>query len=227
MFQKKSYGKAMSLYEKYLADFSGGTLADAALMKTGIICAIAGNYTRSRNIYKRLIKEYPDSIFVQDARIEILAAFYKEGRYNQVIRQAPAAMRKIVSPGRIIRLELLLGDAYLAAGALRDAVIIYAAAYNKSSGLEKQGALDKLKAAVSLLTIEDIQPLLLSQEDNVLNGYLMYRMGLDYVKKERLEDADKVLSAFIENFPGHEYAREARQMKEEIHIRMLPFQNVI
>jgi ABC-type branched-subunit amino acid transport system substrate-binding protein len=44
----------------------------------------------------------------------------------------------------------------------------------------------------------------------------MYRLGLSKAEKEKYDDAKKILSQFIERFPGHENALKAQRLIEEI-----------
>jgi len=70
MFQRKEYGNALEIYDKYLARFPDGYRAAQALMKKGLIHAALGEYGKSRTIYNRLIAKYPSSPVVSDARVE-------------------------------------------------------------------------------------------------------------------------------------------------------------
>jgi len=53
-------------------------------------------------------------------------------------------------------------------------------------------------------------------EDKPPAGYLMYRLGQNKAEKEKYDDAEKILSQFIERFPGHENASKAQKLIEKI-----------
>ncbi|MEE8553996.1 MAG: tetratricopeptide repeat protein, partial [Desulfobacterales bacterium] len=66
-FQTESYEKALEAFNEYLFRYPDRPMASAALLKIGDIHKTLGNHAKARNVYKRLIAEYPDSIFVADA----------------------------------------------------------------------------------------------------------------------------------------------------------------
>ncbi len=102
MLQAESYPEALDAYGEYLERFPDRPLADAALMKLGSVYAILGDNEKARNAYERLIAEYPESIFVPDARIEILTTYYNQGYYEDVITQAADLIEVLVSGGHFL-----------------------------------------------------------------------------------------------------------------------------
>jgi len=216
MFQSKSYEKALAIYNKYLSQFPDGHLADAALIKTGAIFTKLGKNENARNSYKRLIAEYPKSPFVAYARVEILITFYNEGLYDKVITHSENTLKYDLSRIHLLRIYALIGDTYMATGFPMDAANHYILAYNKAKEPVKQSVFAKLKKAVGLLDTADITSLLSRKEDRLITGYLMYRSGLNKAGKEQYNDAVKTLSEFVEKFPLHENAKQAKSLIEEL-----------
>ena len=216
LFQAKLYEKALAKYTEYLSLFPNERLADAALMKTGTIWSELGNNAKALTCYNRLISDYPKSPFIPDAMVETLVVLYNEGKYNETIKQANNVIESNVAGINIIRTYVLLGDAHLATGSTKDAVNFYILALNKAKDPAKEPIIAKINEAVQPLGIADIISFLSQMENKPLAGYLMYRLGQNKAEKEKYDDAEKILSQFIERFPGHKNALKAQKLIEEI-----------
>jgi ABC-type branched-subunit amino acid transport system substrate-binding protein len=186
LFKTKSYEKALAKYTEYLSLFPKGRLADAALMKTGA------------------------------AWVEILVTLYNEGKYNEAIKQANDVIGSNIAGINIVRTYVLLGDAHLAIGSPKEAVNFYMLALNKAKDPAKKPIIAKINEAVRPLGTADILSFLNQLKDKPPAGYLMYWLGLSKAEKEKYDDAEKILSQFIERFPGHENALKAQRLIEEI-----------
>ncbi|MEA3279909.1 MAG: penicillin-binding protein activator, partial [Thermodesulfobacteriota bacterium] len=154
--------------------------------------------------------------FVADARVEILVTFYNEGRYGEVIKHSENMLKYALPRIHLLRVYALIGDAYMATGSPMDAAGYYILAYNKAKEPEKQSVFAKLKKAVGLLDTADITSLLSRKEDMLITGYLMYQSGLGKAGEERYDDAVKILAEFVEKFPLHENAKQAKSLIEEL-----------
>ncbi len=217
MFQERSYEKALTFFNEYLDRFPNRPLAGAALMKTGAIHMTLGENDRARNVFKRLITEYPDSYFIPDAGIEIMVTYYNQGEYIKVIEQAADFLEHAVSVSHIIRTYVLMGDTYMAIGSHTDAVNYYSMAYRKAGAPEKNIIITKLKQAVRRLSSQDIVILLSRLEGKFPTGSLMFQLGVNNAGEERYDKALKVLSEFIEKFPAHQDVKQAISLVEEIN----------
>ncbi|MGD2028518.1 MAG: penicillin-binding protein activator [Desulfobacterales bacterium] len=217
MFQEKSYDNALVLYNEYLDRFSDKPMAGAALMKMGAIHVALGNNDSARNVYNRLITEYPESYFIPEARIEIMVTYYNQGDYEKVIDQAADFLKHAVSESHIFRTSVLAGDAYLALGYPKDAVNYYATAYATAQDPGKKVIILKLKEAVRQLSDHDIAFLLKGREDRFPAGYLMFQLGIRRAGEEKYDEALRVLSEFIEKFPDHENVQPAKNLITEIN----------
>ncbi len=221
MFQAKSYGKALETYNEYLLRFPDRDLAAAALMKMGAIYTALDKNAESSNIYKRLIAEYPDSPFVQDAMVELLVTFYNEGKYKEVIRMSAGILETTASRVHFLRTYTLVGDAYMAIGSPVEAVNFYAMAYEKAIAYEKskdpgdpvkERIIVKIEDAFRQLCTADIISLLRRLDDKLPMGYFIYRLGRNNFGEEKYEDALTLLSEFVERFPEHENVQQAKSL---------------
>jgi len=137
MFQRKDYGNALEIYDKYLARFPDGYQSARALMKKGLIYAALGKYGKSRTIYNHLIAKYPSSPVVSDARVEILVTLFNQGKYKQVISHAAHIPENTFFRVHILRTHILVGDSYMAIGSPAKALNYYLMAYIKTEKREK------------------------------------------------------------------------------------------
>jgi branched-chain amino acid transport system substrate-binding protein len=218
LFQAKSYQEAREAYNEYIARFPDGTLAAGAYLKIGAIHAALGSNSKARDVYQLLIAEYPGSPVAQDARVGILISYYNEGMYSVVIEQAADFLKGTVTRAPYFRTHQLLGDTYLAMGSPVDAVTNYVLAYKKAKDSEKKGVISRLEEALAQLDSEEFVFLLNRTDDGFPAGYLLYQLGLNHLEEEDYDDAERVLSIFIENFPGHEKSQQAQILLETISI---------
>jgi ABC-type branched-subunit amino acid transport system substrate-binding protein len=215
-FQAKLYMEALGLYQEYLAQFSQEPMAPAALIKIGIIHSNLGEYEDARQAYQRLTWEYPGSSFAEDAKVEILVTFYKQGRYEEVLTGASSVLVNLKSPNSIFKTYTLLGDTYMAVESPIDAIQYYLEAQKRSTPLE-QAAIDlKIKEAIAQLDTDDVAILLDSPEVRLPMDYLLFQLGLNYAMEEQYGEALKVLEEFVERYPQHENVSLALSLKEEI-----------
>lgn len=214
-YRLKSHNEALKLYDDYLLRYPSGASVPAALMRKAEIHAEMGNYDRARGIYNDLIAGYPNSSVIPDARVAILAAFYNERKYREVIRQADETLKRIASVPHILKIYVLLGDSYMATGDAVNAVNLYNSAQKNAAYPEKENIIARLRQVVKQLSASDIVFLLERIQEPLVKGYLMYQLGLNYQDENRLEDAERVFSELIQMFPNHETVRDAERFLPE------------
>lgn len=226
-FIDQSYDKSLELYNEYLSIFPDKPFAAPALMKIGAIYTVFENYAESRKSYMRLIDEYPDNFFVPDAIVEILLTFYNERKYKEVIRQASGVFDKVVSKIHLFRTYAILGDANMALGFPIDATYSYAIALEESEGPGREAIIEKLKEAFRQITIPKIIFLLKYLDDELLQAYLMFQLGIDKAENKEYAGAVNSLSKFIEKFPVHENTQQAKTLVEELNKKFMFSPNTI
>jgi ABC-type branched-subunit amino acid transport system substrate-binding protein len=216
LYRAGSYQKALDVYNAYLWEFPGGALTGRVLLKKGAAQTALGKHSEGRDLYQKVISEYPESSLASDAVVGILTIYHNEGQYEKVIQQAAEFLKTADSRVHIFRTYVLLGDTYLAMGSPIDAVTYYTLAYKKSKAAEKEGLIVRLTEAVEQLDSEEILYLLDRTDDGFPTGYLLYQLGMNHSEKEDYEAAVTVLTAFVENFPRHEKNQKARNLLEAI-----------
>jgi branched-chain amino acid transport system substrate-binding protein len=216
MYEAQQYAAALDAYRDFVATYPDRPLAPAALMKIGKINSILRNDEEARRAYARLISEYPGSSFVPDARVEILFSYYHEHSYAQVIEQAPDVLRDMDSPPHVFRVYALMGDAYLELGQPVEAFKYYLEAQQRATDFEQEAITAKLKGVIAQLDSEQILKLLESIDNKVLQGDLMFQLGLNYATHEKYREALVALGNFLDRFPEHEDASLAENLIKQI-----------
>lgn len=200
--------EALQLYNEYLVQYPGGSNASAALLKIGAINVALKDYSAARQAYQRLIEHYPGSFLVTDAKIGILLTLYHEGRYSDIIKESEAMRKTHLARHNLLRILILQGDTYLSAGAPTNAFLSYFKAY-QIAGIEKNDVMEKLNAALFMLSSTEIASILEDMDDFSLKGNLLYRLGLAYTDEGQYHRALNVLSEFVDQFPQHDHASNA------------------
>ena len=220
LFNAKAYADALKVYEEYLDKYPNQPLADEALMKMGTIYVALGRDGAKLKVYQRLAKEYPKSRFVPDAMLGVLATYYNNRRFTDVILQAADLLEKTDSKQYVFQTYVYLADTYMAMGSPVDAVYIMNSAYHIAPPEEKEHIRVKLKSAIDRLEIKDILFLLPRMDEKLPRGYLLYQLGVRRFQAGESDEAMKVFSEFIQNFPDHENQEQARKFIGLIHQRL-------
>ncbi len=213
---KSSYSDALAAYQDYLARFPEGPLAEQALTRTLEIYLALAEHDRAVASYKSLLDRFPDNARTAQAGLSLLEALFSAGEYAKLIEQAPAVREEGFSDVQLARKYLLLGHAYLALGFPVNAVGAYDRSYSAAPAGEKQTAWASLKKAVTRLNTSEIMFLLGQYQDLPPAGYLMYQLGLNKIVERQYEDAVVILTSYLEKFPDHEIAPQARQLLAEL-----------
>ncbi len=221
LFNAREYLQALQAYEAYLTRNFDSPQAPAVLMKIGVIHRALAQYDQALVAYRRLIDQFGKSGFANDARIEILAVLYQQGKYLEVINQAPALIEALRDDIFLVRTYMILGDAFLAFEYPADAYEIYTLALQKADPLEAASVRAKLKNTLPTLTTDNILLLLGRIVDPVPRSHLMFALGLKRMEEETYEVALQDLTAFIEQYPDHEDAPRARDLITAIRDKSL------
>jgi outer membrane PBP1 activator LpoA protein len=227
MFQRKDYGNALEIYDKYLARFPDGYRAAQALMKKGLIHTALGENGKSRTIYNRLIAKYPSSPVASDARVEILVTLFNQGKYNQVISHAAHILEESFFRVHILRTYTLVGDSYMAMGSPAKALNYYLMAYTKTKDHEKEKIIFKIESAAREVDPAIIISLFTRRKDELPVEDLIYRMGLTKAEWKKYEDTVILLSEFIKRFPENENVQSAKELIQDINEKFTFKHNIL
>ena len=97
-------------------------------MKIGTAYQRLGRPLDAMDHYQRLLTVYPDDPFATDAYLELIELYARNHRFDQILARVPPGDSADMSPGQLVRLLTLRGDAYMAMGYPADAYVQYRAA---------------------------------------------------------------------------------------------------
>lgn len=233
MFFQGDYDRAMELYNQYMTDHSRGPYAMRALMREGEIYTLKRDYATARMVYQYMLEQNPNHGLAPEARLAILKTFYEQQDYANLIQQAEFIIKDMSSVSHIMDIYLLMGDSHLAQNAPVSSAWYYAQAQSvkdkadkKRASAQKTGEPElpkidvrirkKLAKTLSKLSMKDIAKLSEKLDHPGIIGYLTYGTGIFHAQEKKYEAAIRLLSDFIETFPGHEDLPAAKVRLEEI-----------
>lgn len=214
--QEGAYDEALTLYKEYLARYPGRAAAEAALMNMGAIYSAKDQTTQSRKAYRYLVETYPDSSFAPDATVQILMSLYNEGKYNELIKEAEKVPEGLPAEYKL-RMDVLMGNAYLASGFPADAVYFYTKAYEKAEGFEKDALAEKLENTAGQLSSTDTTALLNMLREKPSESCYLYGLGVVFHETGKDGSALSALSEFIRRCPDRENKVKAELLIDEIN----------
>jgi branched-chain amino acid transport system substrate-binding protein len=220
LFQEQAYLEALDIYKDYLREFPGGSLADTALMKIGLVYMAVEDYPQARQAFESLVSHYPHSPFVEDARLNVIVTYDKEGDYRSAERYAGSALRSAQTPHQAFRIHNLMGYTYSASNQFKDGIESFMKAYQLASGQERAETLSKVKELITYLKEPELKSLLETYGDSIPGGYLRLQLAREYASEDLVDMAMNVLSDMIRLFPQHEEVETARALMEELESRM-------
>jgi len=219
LFNSRQYDRALETYREYITQFPESHLVPAALMRTGAIHDTLGETEKARNIYIRLISNYPTSNYALDVKIKIIEGYLKDGLLKEAVNYSTGILTENLSDYHISKICILVGDARIAMNHPSDAVISYYRAASVSTKHEREIVDIKLKNSMAQLGINGIISLIKSIKNDSLKGYLQYQLGLRYYENKRYNEAADVLQDFTQKMPAHRNGGEARILLQEIYAK--------
>ena len=128
----------------------------------------------------------------------------------------PGILRELVSKNRILKVFDILGDTFFSAGFSSDAVYYYSLAYDICQVSAKEHFFSKLENAAERIDYENIIALVSGVKEKSTGGLIMYLTGIARERDEKYEDALKILTDYIDNFPEHKYTLQAAIVIREL-----------
>jgi ABC-type branched-subunit amino acid transport system substrate-binding protein len=218
LFQEQAYAEALAIYQDHLSMFPRGPLADTALNEMGIVYIALGNYREARKAFHRLVREYPRSSLVEDARLNVIRAYHDEGNYTAAINYANSLLRLAKTAQQESRIHYLMGHTYCANEQYRVAVEQYAEAYRLGKPQERPEILSKVKESITHLKESELHSLIGVYGDKFPSDYVRLQLATEYAVEGRIESAMAVLSDFISLFPYHDELQAATTLMEELRL---------
>ncbi len=209
LYKSGDYDRAFLQYQAYVAQYPNRPPAPDALMKMASICIVSEKYPEARELYQRVLSDYPDSTSAENARVEILATYYDQGDYSSFFERLSSVNVDTLAQSVKLRLYKLMGDAYLSSGQAKAAVDAYARSISCYPQGQRPEMIPEMKTAISVLDTHEIEELL-SGPEYLPKAYLLYQLGLSSMKAGWDQSALDAFGKFLERYPDHELAGEVR-----------------
>ena len=216
LFQEKAYAEALAIYKNHLSLFPEGPLADTALNEMGIVYMAMGDYRAARKAFHRLVREFPRSLLVEDARLNVIRSYLEEGNFGAAINYANSVLQLTRTSRQKSRIYDIMGDTYRANRQFGEAVERYAQAYHLAKPELGPEILVKMKETIAYVGEQELLSLIDLYGQKVPAGYLRLQLAKDYAAEGRVDAAMAVLSDFIRLFPKHDELETATILMEEL-----------
>jgi tetratricopeptide (TPR) repeat protein len=221
LFQEQAYSEALAIYQDHLSRFPKGPHVDIALMKMGSVYMVMGNYPQARHAFHRLVRKYPRSPFVQDARYNVILAYYEEGNYTEAVKYANSILGLANTSRQKLRIHNLMGYSYNANKQFKEGLENYMCVYQLADPQERTEIMSKIKDIITYLKEPELNFLLDVYKDKEPGGYLRLQLAKEYEVEDQIEPAIKVLSEFVSLFPHHDEFENATGLMEELKSRLV------
>ncbi|MDY6831113.1 MAG: penicillin-binding protein activator [Thermodesulfobacteriota bacterium] len=215
-FSRQDYNEALTLYQAYLAEFPGGSHEPAALLRKADIRSLQNRFTESREGYEAVISRYPGSRYEAMAVIGILESWLRQKVFAAVIEQADRLDDRTAPESVIVRKYTLVAEAYLSMERPMDAAQVLIAALKKVGEASRKRMLVLFDQIVAAIDPEGVNSLLAGVRDPDYRGYLTCQLAGKYMALDEYEQAESVLSGFMEKFPDNPYTGQARNLSGRI-----------
>lgn len=215
-FRQGDLTTALDYYQALVRRFPNSPLVPQAMLGIGRVQTALGDDIAALDSFRRLLAEHPLSLESLDARIEMLAALQRLGRHREIIQTAPAFADQVQGDLRLFRFYLILGDAHSALDMWDQGVFFYALALSHAPPPHEAALKEKLRAAVAMLTSPQIDFLLEQFGEEPVAGYLIFQQAVNMAGETAYDDAVWHLTIFVERFPNHELAPQARDLAAQL-----------
>jgi branched-chain amino acid transport system substrate-binding protein len=215
-FRAKKYDEAIQSYNELIFMFPDTPEAAMAMMKNGSINKDLQKYGEARRFFEGLVARHPRSPLANDAKLEILNSYLSEGKYQQTINAASELFERSHQQAYPTQVYIIVGDAYLESGRPENAVKLYAVALKMATESERDSILKKIKIGIDRAPFETVESLLNEMDDTFPKGYIMYQLGISRFEAGNHAGALLILNEFINKFPNHNQAFQAKILIETI-----------
>ena len=216
----KDWEQALSGFTSYLRQYPQGRDADRAFLGIGRIYAQKEEFDAARAFYQRLLTDYPDSALCNEARLGIIDLLFKTQQADQAIAKAREMLQTNLPQDIRRRIWQRMVRQYESAGVTADAATYLYLLYKSAPDEEKGKWAAQLQEAIGRVNDQDIEKLWDQMDDPMPRSYLMYRHATVQVVMENYGQALELLTAFLQTYPQHPYARDAALMINTLEERL-------
>jgi len=216
LMEEDKYSRAFDVYTDLTEEFPESPWKIIAILRIGEIHSITGNLKNARAVFQQVIDLDSESIAASDARVNILATYYAEGRYSELISIYDNQFYEKIIDSRKQSSFAMVGDAYLYLGNHGEALYYYGLSYSGIDEADRDELTGKLSLSVSDLNADYILATLALVEVWAAPDDLMFLVGKIKAENQIYEDANKLLSVYIQKYPDGDDVIDAKKILSEI-----------
>jgi branched-chain amino acid transport system substrate-binding protein len=216
----KAYEQALSDFTSYLRQYPQGRDADRAFLGIGNIYTQKEEFDAAQAFYQRLLTDYPDSALCNEARLGIIDLLFKTQQTEQAMARAREMLQTNLTEDVRRQIWQRLVHQYESTGVTADAAAYLYLLYKSAPAEEKERWATQLQEAIGRVNDQDIEKLWDQMDDPMPRSYLMYRHATVQVVMENYGQALELLTAFVQAYPQHPYARDAAQIITTLEERL-------
>ncbi len=203
--------RAYQLFGEYLTRFPQGSRSAEVLMQRGLLAESFGDLDNAIADYRRIVSEYPHSIWATDSHLRMLGILSLQHDYDQTIEEARAALSHIQTLPERLKIYQILGDAYLSQAIYEEAVLAFAIAFDLAPDESKTDIEQRMAVAEKALGTAELESIIARLDQGPAKGRLQFFLGNRLMVDERYADAITVFTDFVKNHPDDPQAASARE----------------
>lgn len=220
LLERNDFDQAIACYSNYLGQYPGGGRADQALNRIGLIYRRLGRYDWSHAFYHRLVKQFPHSPLVNDARLAMIDLLFKKQQPAEAVALAWQMIDANPDSATRRKLLTLFAPQYQNAGEPDNAVVYAYLLYRSAPQDEKALWAEQLKTGISRLDEEAVLELWDQMDDDLPRSHLMYRYARVLEARKNYYDALEVLKAFKKAYPHHIFVQKVPRIIKTLEDRL-------
>jgi ABC-type branched-subunit amino acid transport system substrate-binding protein len=219
-FMQEELDQALSIYSQYISQYPQGVHTDRALQRIGSIYQTQGVYDASQAFFERLLREFPQSRFRDEARLGLVELYLHDQRAADAIDLARHMLTGDLNPDLRRRLRKRLTRQYQSEGSAFESAAYGYVLYQSAPEKDKAYWTGQLKQIIDQLNSQEIEILWDQLDDKPTRSFLVYRYAVLQLVSENYDDAVELFSAFVSTYPKHPDAAEAVQLVEMLYERL-------
>ena len=216
----KDWEQALTGFTSYLRQYPQGRDADRAFLGIGHIYAQKGEFDAAQAFYQRLLDDYPGSSLCNEAQLGMIDLLFKTQQADKAMARARKMLQTDLSVDLRRQIWQRMVRQYESAGVAADEATYLYLLYKSSPTEEKERWAAQLQEAIGRVNDQEIEKLWDQMDDPMPRSYLMYRHATVQVVMENYGQALELLTAFLQAYPQHPYARDAALMITALEERL-------
>ena len=207
MFDKRDFFDAKTQFRIITLSFSGNTLADKAQFYLAECHFYLKEYIISASEYERLIKVYPGSEYVDDAKYKLGLSYYELSPKSSLDQEYTIKA--------ITEFQEFLED-YYSSSLVPEVEGKLLEAKNKLAQKTFDAADQYRKMSYYTAAIIYFSKVLENYYDSIYAPQAQYWLGECYRKLDNLTDARDAFNMFVKKYPKHEMIGKVRKKLQEV-----------